>query len=329
MWRCSLLAILAAVVAMGCSDATRSPAASPASPAPQPAPRELLTSLAQWDSATAEARRAAADFVAGREPGFALLRMETFSCGGQTHEVAIYTHARTGMEFVLVPGGSFVMGAPPGTADVVGADDSHTRQHTVTLTRPFLISRTECTEAAWDRVGGSDHRKWHDPTLPIENVTWRECVAWCSKAGLEPPTEAQWEYACRAGSRTKWITGDDESDLASVAWYADDFEYPMQPVATKHPNAFGLYDVHGNVWEFCRDTKGPYPAEAERDPAYDAPDDPTYGSQPRAARGGIAYGAGPSGSAIVAAPSAWRAETGPDDHGDQQGFRPAKTVSLE
>jgi len=332
-----------AVLVAACSDAQTAPASpvtapptparpvtTPSAPAPPIASsREILVDLHAWDAATSASRRAAADDVARRLPDFALSRMETFSCGGQTHEVAIYAHAKTGMEFVLVPVGTFVMGAPKGDADELGSDESWTRPHRVALTSPFLLSRTECTEAAWDRVGGTDERKWHDPKVPIENVTWRACVDWCRKAGLELPTEAQWEYGCRAGTTTRWCTGDDERLLASVAWYAPDFDYPMQQVAGKAPNALGLFDVHGNTWELCRDTFGPYPRDAVVDPLADAPDHPTYGPVERVTRGGIAYNAGPQGDAVLAAPSAWRGQAGPDDHGDQTGFRPAKTVPME
>src|SRR5207244_3975065 len=112
--------------------------------------REILADLTRWDSATSDRRRAAAESVARRVPGFTLLRLETFSCGGQTHEVAVYEHVKTAMEFALVPGGEFVMGSSEPESNPT-ACGSHA-PHRVTLTHPFLIARTTVTQSAWRRV---------------------------------------------------------------------------------------------------------------------------------------------------------------------------------
>ena len=123
------------------------------------------------------ASKALSEFSFGKTvEGFTYLREETFSCNGETNTVKIYRHEKTGLEFVLVPGGSFMMGSEDG-------DDDEEPVHRVTV-KPFLLCRTECTQAAWDRIGGEDSRHWNGDDLPIEGVNWNDCTAWCRKGGL-------------------------------------------------------------------------------------------------------------------------------------------------
>ena len=208
--------------------------------------------------------------------GFARLREETFSCGGQTHTVAIYEHEKTGLEFVLVPGGSFKMGSPSGESH----RRNNERQHTVKV-NPFLICRTVCTQEAWDRIGGDDRRRWRGTDLPIDGVSWDDCTAWCKKAGLRLPSEAEWEYACRAGTTGRFYFGNSESNLGLYAWYYRNSRAKTHPVGQKTPNAFGLYDMHGNVWEWCQDW---YVSDYDKTP----PDGTAYGrgGSFRVSRGG-------------------------------------------
>ena len=234
--------------------------------------RRLVDDLTAWDAATSGERRAAAEAVARRDPQFQFVDLTSFSCGALQREVALFRHEATELEFVLVPGGTFDMSGTDGEPDEAPV-------HTVALT-PFLIARTECTQAAWDRVGGSDERKWRDPKLPIEGVSWDDCATWCSKAGLQLPTEAQWEFACRAGGTSRWSHGDDERRLADLAWTSANARRRTHPAGAKSPNAFGLLDVHGNVWEFVADWFGSYRSSAVTDPA-----GPPSGTQ-RVARGG-------------------------------------------
>jgi len=179
------------------------------------------------------------------------LREETFSCGGATNTVKIFLHEKTGLEFVLLPGGTFMMGSPSGEEGHYKYEDP---QHRVTV-EPFFISRTEVPQGVWDRIGGEDERHWRGSNLPIENVSWNDCIAWCKKAGLRLPTEAEWEYACRAGTKGRFCFGENESELGSYAWYSDNSGSRTHPVGQKKPNAFGIFDIHGNVLEWCQDTR--------------------------------------------------------------------------
>jgi len=182
-------------------------------------------------------------------PGFEFLKEEAFSCSGQTNTVKIYRHEKTGLEFVLIPGGSFQMGSPSGEK---GREDHEGPVHTVTV-KPFLICRTECTQKVWDKIGGRDHRNWRGSDLPIEDVSWDECISWCKKAGFRLPTESEWEYACRAGTSTPYYFGTSESDLGNYEWYESNSSSKIHSVGSKSPNAFGLFDMHGNVCEWCQD----------------------------------------------------------------------------
>ena len=122
---------------------------------------------------------------------------------------------------------------------------------------------------------GSNPSYFKGPKNPVENLSWDDCQGFLSKLNAKTrgirgtfqlPSEAQWEYACRAGSTTRYCFGDDESQLGDYAWYEANMAGKTHPVGEKKPNAWGLYDMHGNVWEWCQDWYDDYPKSAVDDP---------------------------------------------------------------
>ena len=161
---------------------------------------------------------------------------------------------------VVIPAGKFMMGSPEGAGDA----DEHP-QHAVAIRRPFAVSETEITFAQWDacvNAGGCQKigdNTWGRGDRPAILMSWQEAkeyAAWLSKLTDKQYrllTEAEWEYAARAGNQGKWSFGDQEGELGKYAWFGMNSETKTQPVRKKKPNAFGLYDMHGNVWEWTED----------------------------------------------------------------------------
>jgi formylglycine-generating enzyme required for sulfatase activity len=167
-----------------------------------------------------------------------------------------------GMNLVLIPAGEFLMGSPDSDAD---ARDNEKPQHRVRITRPFYLGATAVTQGQYRAVTGAipSHFKGSDD-LPVEQVSWEDAQAFCAKlnelekeqlggARYRLPTEAEWEYACRAGSTTRFCFGDDLARLEEYAWFNGNSDGKTHPAGQKRPNGWGLYDMHGNVWEWCGD----------------------------------------------------------------------------
>lgn len=165
-----------------------------------------------------------------------------------------------GMEFVLIPAGSFTMGADK---NFERAEDDETPPHRVTISRPFYLGKYEVTQAQWVAVMGSNPSKFKGRSHPVEQVSWDDAQAFVQRLNQKEghdryrlPTEAEWEYAARAGTTSTYHFGDDASQLGRYAWYDKNSGETTHPVGQKEPNAWGLYDMHGNVWEWVQDWYG-------------------------------------------------------------------------
>ena len=243
-------------------------------------------------------------------------------------------------EFVLIDPGSFTMGAP--TAEL-GREPNEV-QHDVTLTDGFYLAETEVTQAQWEAVMGTNPSHFSGcDDCPVEWVSWHDAVDYCNALsaleGLEPayevkcpyvnwdqsangyrlPTEAEWEYACRAGSTTAFYNGGitetqcSDPNLDQIGWYCGNSAWTTHEVGQKLPNAWGLYDMSGNVYEWCWDWRGDYPLGPVTDPV-----GPSSGNM-RVMRGGS------WGYTALQCRSAYRAQV-PDIDGRTVGLRPARAT---
>jgi formylglycine-generating enzyme required for sulfatase activity len=175
-----------------------------------------------------------------------------------------------GMKLMLIPPGEFMMGSN-------SLEDSHKPTHKVTLTQPFQLGMHEVTQGQYTKVVGINPSKYKGLSNPVEQVNWAEAVAFCKLLSDLPeekasghvyrlPTEAEWEYACRAGTTTAYSFSDSDSELDNYAWYVNNSGNTTHPVGGKKPNGWGLYDLHGNVLEWCQDWYGDYPSSSLTNP---------------------------------------------------------------
>jgi formylglycine-generating enzyme required for sulfatase activity len=206
-----------------------------------------------------------------------------------------------GLEYVWIPPGSFRMGWSDGDEENF-SDELPT--HNVEITGGFWIGKTPVTQAAYEKVMKTNPSRFKGAERPVECVSWTQALAYCRAVGLRLPTEAEWEYAARAGSKEARF-----SALDQVAWYADNSAGQTHAVALKQANAWGLHDVLGNVWEWCSDWYDSYRAGVQKDPT-----GPESGNQ-RVLRGGSFY----VGSEYIRV--SCRSQYGPSNRNSDTGFR--------
>jgi len=220
---------------------------------------------------------------------------------GIEKQITIELGGGVAMELVLIPAGEFVMGTPEAERQWA-LDEAKAKnqqwpraiiptevQHRVKITKPFYLGKHEVTQTQWQAIMGSNpsHHS-QGPEKPVDTVSWDDTQVFLArlntasgmKFGL--PTETQWEYACRAGSTTRFSFGESESELDRYAWWKRNSDTSTHPVGTKEPNAWGLYDMYGNVWEWCADWYG---ADYYRESSQANPAGPPSGDH-RVLRGG-------------------------------------------
>jgi len=188
-----------------------------------------------------------------------------------------------GMSFKLIQPGTFSMGSPE-------SEEGRSRyelEHKVTISTPFYIAVTPVTQKQWIAVMNKNPSEFKGKDNPVECVSWDDAKEFIKKinnmeniSAYRLPTEAEWEYACRAGTTTKYCFGNETDKLKDYAWYNENSDKMTQPVKQKKPNSWGLYDMHGNVWEWCEDWFGEYSSKHVTDPK-----GPDVGSD-RVVRGG-------------------------------------------
>ncbi|MDE2743920.1 MAG: formylglycine-generating enzyme family protein [Gemmatimonadota bacterium] len=260
-----------------------------------------------------------------------ILSLTLPACSRVPESLTVELAPGVAMEFAYIPPGTFAMGAAPGEEGPL--DDSETPQHQVELSRGFYLAKYELTQAQWRAVVGTQpwrRRQYvkEGAQHPATYISWIEAEHFIQRLNKKAgktlyrfPTEAEWEYTCRAGTTTRWFSGDDEQTLVDYAWVSSNSwavgeKYP-HPVGQKAPNAWGLYDMHGNVWEWVADWEGPYDSEKKIDPQ-----GPATGER-RVGRGGS------FGTLGLGGRSASRFFSPPDARSPDVGVRIAREVTTD
>jgi len=288
----------------------------------------------------------------GKDPGSALFEFAQLDSGTIPKRDPTTNQLILADDFalvlVLIPGGTFRMGAQrtnpkaPNYDPLASEDEAPV--HEVTLS-PYFISKYECTQAQWAsftgkrpsrNAPGNELQVGSHVTVrhPVEQVSWVDCIEWLPRHNLALPSEAQWQFACRAGTNTPFFTGRDAKSLRGFANLADaylkasggpeswSYEEELNdgyashaPVGSFKPNALGLHDTHGNVWEWCHDTIRLYLPVAQTDPVV------------RGLGNKMSHG-GSWGSAGRDSRSSFRSTANPDDRDDSAGFRAARPITV-
>lgn len=255
--------------------------------------------------------------LAGLAVGSETMRSAQLSFSA-TAKLPIEVENSLGMRFRLLPPGTAILGSP---LTEVGRGDREV-QHVFMAPEPFYLGTYEVTQAEWDRLMPTQPAHYKGARRPVEEVTWYDCqqflTALCLREGVAAgtyrlPTEAEWEYACRAGTATAYCGGNDPSRLDAFANHGENGGGGTTAVGLKRPNALGLYDLHGNVWEWCQDRFVPYAGDAR-------PEDAERASW-RCLRGGNWY------VPPLDCRSAGRNRLPPASQGNMLGFRVLRTIA--
>jgi formylglycine-generating enzyme required for sulfatase activity len=203
-----------------------------------------------------------------------LKKQQEVEASDQTHAEKPYTNS-IGIEFVLIPAGSFTWAAEVKESKNVFGEtvQETTPARKVTISKPFYLGKYEVTQEQWYAVMGDNPAKSKGRTNPVEQVSWEDAQRFISRLNQKEghnryrlPTEAEWEHAARAGTSTEYFFGDNESALGQYAWFKGNSGGKAQPVGQKQPNPWGLYDIYGNVFEWVQDWYGAYPESNVTDP---------------------------------------------------------------
>ena len=206
------------------------------------------------------------------------IKMDVKIVGGDTFTVKGVT-----FEMVYIEGGEFTIGETAEQED--DANDNEKPAHKVSLSN-YAIEKFEVTQALWTAVMGSNPSYFKEDNRPVECVSWNDCQEFLQKLNeltgknFRLPTEAEWEYAARGGNKSKGYKYSGSNDIDEVAWYDGDIGSQTHPVGKKKPNELGIYDMNGNVWEWCNDWYGDYTSTSANNPT-----GPSFGSC-RVYRGG-------------------------------------------
>lgn len=202
--------------------------------------------------------------------GALLLEDETSSNGGSNAEVITIRLKDVSFEMVEVEGGSFTMGC---TSEQIGeCEKNETPNHIVVISKDYYIGKYEVTQELWEAVMGNNPSSFKDSEKPVESVTWNECREFCTELSrltgrnFRLPTEAEWEFAARGGRKSTSAKFSGSSSAANVAWYEANSNGQTHPVGKLHPNELGIFDMSGNVGEWCQDYYDSYPSKTQIDP---------------------------------------------------------------
>ena len=191
----------------------------------------------------------------------------SLASGGNT--ISIPVKKGISIEMVKVEAGTFMMGA---TSEMQNSGDNEKPVHQVTLTKDYYMGKYEVTQALWQAVMGSNPSKFKGDYLPVEMVSWDDCQEFIGKLNsmtgrkFRLPTEAEWEYAARGGKKSRGYQYSGSNSISDVAWYTDNSGRKTHPVGTKQSNELGLYDMAGNVWEWCQDWYDSYVSSSQTNP---------------------------------------------------------------